>query len=234
MLASRTPKDANPSGSLSSGVQSPAVNVSRPGNKQEATPAAIGIRVHSGWGVLVAISGKTEALEVLERRRIEIIDRKVSGAAQPYHFAEKLEIREAEKHLERCTAMAATQALARVREVVSNLRDRGYSVTGAAILLSSGRTLPGLEKILASHPMIHTAEGEFFRRAFRQACEALKIAVAGIRERELDARATEAFGKAASRVKQSINRQGRSLGPPWTQDQKAAALAATLALAMEP
>ena len=210
------------------------MSASRTGKKQEPTPAAIGIRVHSGWGALVAISGKAEAVEVLERRRIEIIDPKVSGAAQPYHFAEKLEIREAEKHIEKCAAMAGTLALAGVREVVSNLWDRGYSVVAATILLSSGRPLSALEKILLSHPTIHTAEGEFFRRAFREACETMKIVVTGIRERELDARATAAFGKAASEVKKTIDEEGRSLGPPWTADQKAAALAALIVLAESP
>src|SRR5260370_30939425 len=144
---SRNFDDASPRGyyksskssSLSCGVQSPAVSASRTGKKQEPTPAAIGIRVHSGWGALVAISGKAEAVEVLERRRIEIIDPKVSGAAQPYHFAEKLEIREAEKHIEKCAAMPGTLAPAGARGVVSNLCDRGYSVVAATILLSSGR-----------------------------------------------------------------------------------------------
>lgn len=210
------------------------MSTSRIGKKQQPTPAAIGIRVHSGWGALVAISGKAEAVEVLQRRRIEIIAPEVSGAAQPYHFVEKLEIREAERHIEKCAAMAATLALAGVRDVVSNLRDRGYSVAGAAILLSSGRPLPALEKILASHPMIHTAEGEFFRRAFREAFETLRIAVTGIRERELEELITAAFGAAAPKLQQNIARLGRSLGPPWTADQKAAALAATVVLAMEP
>jgi hypothetical protein len=209
----------------------PLVSTSRAGKKQEPTLAAIGIRVHSGWGALVAISGKAEAVEVLERRRIEIIDSSVSGATQPYHFAAKLEIREAEKHLEKCMAMAATLALAGVREVLSNLRNRSHSVIAAAILLSSGRTLPSLEKILASHPMIHTAEGEFFRRAFREACQNLNIAVTGIREKELDERAALVFGKTAPGLRQRISDLGRSLGPPWTTDEKTAALAAAIVLA---
>lgn len=204
------------------------------GSKRSSILAAIGIRVHSGWGALVAISGKDEAIDVLERRRIEIIDARVPGAAQPYHFAEKLDIREAEKHIAKCAAMAATMALAGVQEFVKDLHDRGYHAVTAAILLSSGRALPALERILASHPMIHTAEGEFFRRAFRESCETMKIAVIGIRERELDPRAELAFGKAAPRVKKRIDVQGCSMGPPWTADQKAAALAAAIVLSEAP
>ena len=206
------------------------MNASRPGKKQEPTPSAIGIRVHSGWGALVAISGKAGAVEVLERRRVQIIDPRVSGAAQPYHFAEQLEIREAERHIEKCAAMAATLALAGVREVLHGLRDRGYHLAGAAILLSSGRPLPALPQILASHAMIHAAEGDFFRQAFREACESLKIPVTGIRERDLDERAAAIFGKAGPQVKTRIAVLGRSLGPPWTADQKSAALAAAIVL----
>jgi hypothetical protein len=84
--------------------------------------------------------------------------------------------------------------------------------------------------ILASHPMIHTAEGEFFRQAFRDACAELKIPVAGVRERELDERANNALGKHAALVKKKISSTGKILGAPWTTDQKAAALAAALAL----
>ena len=45
--------------------------------------SSIGIRVHSGWGALVAVANEAGGLEVIERRRIEIIDRKQPGAAQP-------------------------------------------------------------------------------------------------------------------------------------------------------
>ena len=70
-------------------------------------------------------------------------------------------------------------------------------VVGAAVLLASGRSLPPLEKILAAHPLIHTAEGEFFRHTVSQACEDLQISVTAIRQRDLDERAKAAFGKAA-------------------------------------
>jgi len=32
--------------------------------------AGIGVAMHSGWGVLVAVAGEAAALEVVERRRI--------------------------------------------------------------------------------------------------------------------------------------------------------------------
>jgi len=96
--------------------------------------------------------------------------------------------------------------------------------------MASGRKLPSLAEILASHAFIHAAEGEFFRSIVHKACEDLGIAVTRLRERELEQRAKEVLGKKATQVKQRISVFGKRLGPPWTQDEKIAALAATLIL----
>jgi hypothetical protein len=167
----------------------------------------------------VAVAGKPGSVQVLDRRRIVIADTQGPGANQPYHFAEKLELQAAEKHLARCAAISERLALASFRNVLQALN--GYEVAGVAILLSSGRPLPSLPNILSSHALIHTAEGEFFRQAVRQACERLGISVTGIRERELG---------EGSVLQQEIANLGKIVGPPWTQDQKMAALAAMTVL----
>jgi hypothetical protein len=82
-----------------------------------------------------------------------------------------------------------------------------------------------LAKILGAHPLIHTAEGEFFRQAVRQACESLQMPVTAIRAREIDAGANK-----ANELQRSIAGLGRTVGPPWTKDHKTAALAAALLL----
>jgi hypothetical protein len=221
--------------------------------------AALGIRMHSGWGVLVAVSGDADSVEVIDRRRIVTIgdvtigdvqeaDPRIPGAKQPYHFAAglgfpklglpklvlpKLGLREAERYLTNCAAISDRMAFAAIGEVVRELDGRHYRIVGSAVLVASGRPLPSLAKILASHPLIHTAEGEFFRNAVRRACERWNISVAAIPERELEERAETAFGKAASRVQCRIASLGGSIGPPWTKDHKAAALAAVVILAGE-
>ena len=191
--------------------------------------AAIGVRVHSGWGALVAISGQL-GIEIIERRKIVIIDPKATGVTQPYHYVVEMELRAAEKHLARCAGESRRLALEALRQTSAQLQNRGFALVGSAILLSSARPLPDLDKILGSHALIHTAEGEFFRLAFRQAFERLEIPVIGIRERELDDYAQKVFGKATAEVHKNIDSAGRSLGPPWTNDQKTAALAAAIVL----
>jgi hypothetical protein len=193
--------------------------------------AAIGVRMHSGWGALVAVSNSAGTMEVIDRRRVAVTTPGTPGANQPYHFAENFELPEAEKFLGNCFAASKRLALTAVRDVVGELRGRQYLVVGSAILLASGRPLPPLPKILASHALIHAAEGEFFREAFSKACEGLDISVTGFRERNLDECVQTTFGKAATRIRQQVSSLGRSLGPPWTKDQKTAALAAFVVLA---
>jgi hypothetical protein len=194
-------------------------------------PAAIGVRMHSGWGALVAIANPAGDIEVVERRRIAVTPSGIAGVNQPYHFAEKLALPAAEEFIGNCFAASKNLALAAIRDVVSELRTRQYRVVGSAVLLASGRPLPPLAKILASHAVIHAAEGEFFREVFSRACQDLAFSVTGFRERDLDDCFQAAFGKAAAKRRQQISSLGRSIGPPWTADQKAAATAALLVLA---
>lgn len=187
--------------------------------------AAFGVRMHSGWGVVVCISGDAAAAEIVDRRRIVIIDSAMEGAKQPYHFVESLELEEAERHLQKCAAVSQRLAVQAISEMLDAVSARNYRVVGCAMLLASGRALPSLSKILASHALVHTAEGEFFRKVVREACEHCRIPVVGFRERELDERANATFGKAAARVRQHISSLGKTVGSPWTQDEKTAALA---------
>jgi len=191
-------------------------------------PVAIGIRPHSGWGAVVVVAGSPGAVEVVDRRKIVITDPIIQGANQPYHFAKDLP--DPDRYLAECAAASERLAWEALREVVSEARRRQKAVAGCAILLASGRKLPALANILASHPLIHTAEGEFFRQAFRRAGERLKLEVTGIREMDLDDRSQMTFGASVKSLQREIAGLGKSLGPPWTADQKNACLAALLAL----
>jgi hypothetical protein len=188
--------------------------------------AAFGVQMHSGWGALVAVCA--DPLQILARRHIVTADSKIPGTIQPYHFAVHLDPAQQEKHLADCAAASSRLAAAAIAELVSELEGRRFRIVGAAVLSASGRPLPALEKILAAHPLIHTAEGEFFRQAVRVAFADLKIPVTVIRQRELESRAKQAYGNAAAQLQQDIAGMGSEIGPPWTKDHKTAALAAAL------
>ncbi|MGA2133933.1 MAG: hypothetical protein ABSH50_16700 [Bryobacteraceae bacterium] len=176
-----------------------------------STAAAIGFRAHSGWSAAVAVTGSPDAPVVIMRRRIEM------GEAQPYHASANLEIDEARQLVSHCVARAADLATAGLRGMIQDLRSLGHGVSGCGLLLASGRPLPALEGILKSHALIHTAEGEHFREALRAAVRACGLRLTEVKEREL-------------RIEPCIAEMGRSIGPPWRQDQKLAAMAACLVL----
>jgi hypothetical protein len=192
--------------------------------------AALGIRIHSGWGALVAVSHENGEIEILDRRRISITGTTDPGASQPYHAARNLQISEAESFLANAFSAAHSAASSGLREVIDVLRGRHYQLTGCAILTAAGRPLPPLEKILAAHPLLHSAEGVFFREVFAKACDSNAIAVTKVKERDLDTALNEKFGRNAAGIRKKIQFLARAVGPPWTTDQKHATQAALLLL----
>jgi hypothetical protein len=102
-------------------------------------------------------------------------------------------------------------------------------LTGCGILTASGRALPDLESVLASHALIHTAEGEFYRAAVARACEREKIAVSRVKERDIREWAASRIGEKM--VASTLIAMGKALGPPWTTDEKLATTIAWLVLA---
>ena len=195
-----------------------------------ATRAALGFRAHSGWAAAVAVSGPPSAPEVVGRRRIEIADAGDPDAKQPYHAAEGLDLEDAERLVRRCTQSSQRLARAAVGAMLVELRAAGHSVVGGGLLQGSGRALPSLAGILASHALIHTAEGQMFRDILAEAARHHDLPVIEVRERELMAHcATD--GLSADKLTRRLAEMGRALGPPWRQDEKLATLAAWLALA---
>src|SRR5262245_58392432 len=115
------------------------------------TQAALGARAHSGWAALVAVTQADGVLAVIERRRIDLATRAVPGFPQPYHAAEDLPLIRAEKLVNDCVEAAGRLAQEAFAAAIRDLGVRGYRVVGCGILAGSGRSLPPLEKILASH-----------------------------------------------------------------------------------
>ena len=160
----------------------------------------------------MAVCNNAGTVEVIQRQRVAIIAPRTRGGNQPYHFAKSLDLPEAEQFLGDYFVASKRVALAAVRGLEGELSGQ-YRVVGSAVLLASGRPLPPLAKILASHALIHAAEGEFFREAFSKACEGLDLSVTGFQERDLNERVQTTFGKATTRIWQEVSTLGRSLGP---------------------
>ena len=178
------------------------------------TRVALGCRAHSGWAALVALAGPARSPTVVDRRRITLADAAIEGSKQPYHEAEDKKPREAERLLARCIDSSRALARAGLGAVVKELGARDQRVVGCGVLLGSGRALPeDVHKILASHALIHAAEGEMYR--------------------DVLVRASEATGRPGAELQRRVAEMGRSLGPPWRQDEKLATLVAWVVLAAD-
>ena len=193
--------------------------------------AALGCRSHSGWAALVALAGPPQAPQVIDRRRIEIADASISGSKQPYHAAEPMDFPDAQAFLKRCSRSTSRLAIQSLRGVIDDIRARGFQASDFGVALGSGRPLPGLKNVLSSHALIHTAEGEFYRQEMLKAGRQCGLTVLGVKERELYARASAQFRMPLDELERRVSDLGKPVGPPWTQDQKCAALMAWLALA---
>ena len=193
--------------------------------------AAVGFRVHSGWTAMVAVCLENGAPVILARQRVHLVDTFTYEFRQPYHTAERMLLGQAREFISRMQAEARRHARRAIQELEARTREQGAKLTRCGLLLASGRPLPNLEKILASHALIHTAYGELFREAVVNASARAKLAMSSIKEKELLDRAGQAFRIKSAALLQRVTELGRPLGAPWTQDEKFAMLAAWLALA---
>jgi len=168
---------------------------------------------------------------VLARQRVHLVETFTYEFRQPYHTAEKMLGGQAREFILRMRLEARGLAYNAIRELESRTQEQGAKLTRCGLLLASGRPLPELDKILASHALIHTADGELFREALLHACARCDLRDFRIKEKELLERSGVAFLCKPSVLMRRVTELGRPLGSPWSQDEKFATLAAWMALA---
>jgi hypothetical protein len=196
--------------------------------------AALGFRAHSGWTALVALSVSKGSPCVLARQRIHLVETFTYRFRQPYHTAKKMPLDQGRAFIVGVQTQARDLAYRAVCELQESLHAQGYRLTRSGLVLASGRPLPNLPAILASHALIHTADGELFREALLHACGRCGLLNATAKERELRDTAPQMLRLRPGDLTRSMGELGRSLGPPWSQDEKLATLVAWLALASKP
>jgi hypothetical protein len=194
-------------------------------------PAALGFKLHTGWAMLVALTGNPAKFEILLRRRIELLLPDDVIPRFVYHKAAELSLTQATKLIQQAEAAACDAGRAAVNEALDHLRSIGVSVKAAGIASASKPVPADPSAVLRSHPMIHTAEAALFRRALASACEDSGLAVTSAREREVWGQAAKASGMKEAFVRKRIEDLRKSVGAPWGSDQKLATAYALLALA---
>jgi len=192
--------------------------------------AALGFRAHSGWTALVAILLQNGSPHVLLRARPHLVDTFTFEFRQPYHTAEKRPPADSDDIISRARAEAEALACQAILSAQMSLQQQGYELKSCGLLLASGKPLPDLRRILASHALIHTADGELFREALLHAAARCGLEVFTVKESDLYDRASRTLGLEKNEVVRRLVLIGQGLGPPWTQDEKLSALVAWLSL----
>lgn len=167
-----------------------------------AMRAAIGFSVHTGWAAAVVVGGPKATL--LARRRVVLAD---DDRGRFVYHAARATPEQAAAMVKRSRQVAEKRGAAALRTLVKELADHDLV---ALAVPPARRQLPPLETILASHALVHSAEGELFRAALVTAAGTLGLAVRETAPAELPALSVA--------------------GPPWGKDQRIAAALAWAAL----
>jgi hypothetical protein len=192
--------------------------------------AAVGFRVHSGWTALVALAIAKGVPVALARERVHLVETFTYEFRQPYHTGEKMPLDEARAFVSRMQKESRRLAVQAIQKLQVDLKAQGYSLVRCGLLLASGRPLPALPQILASHSLIHSADGELFREALLDASARCGLKVLTIKEREVLDSAARALRIKPADLTRRVAELGRAVGSPWTQDEKLSSLVAWLAL----
>jgi hypothetical protein len=151
------------------------------------------------------------ATAVVSRRHVNLSGSGAPRTVQPYHAARGLDLRDAEQAIERAASRARTLAGNAIREALDQ-----HNIVGCGVGHDPKQRRPPLATILASHPLLHTAEGLLFRTAIADAAAECGFTVVVVPERDLAAEPDIA----------------RPPGAPWRQDEKLATGVALIALAL--
>ncbi len=190
--------------------------------------AALGFKIHTGWAIMVALAGQPEHVNVLLRRRVELVPRDDSIPRFAYHQAAELPLLRAAALIKRVESASQHAAKLALQDVLNDLTRTKVGVCG---VISGSTPVPdNLPQILGSHPLIHAAEGALFLHAIVSACENLGIKVASAAEREVWPGAAAAWRVSEAGLRKQMDELRQSLGAPWSADHKSAAAMALLAL----
>ncbi len=177
-------------------------------------PTALGFRTHSGWAVMCAITdGSPPSIDL--RRRLELCPSTLPRQAYHAIVHDGLDLKAGER-LIRKVAEASVKAARAAMRATSDLV--------AVAVVAEPRDLPALERILKSHALLHSAEGDMYREVIVDAAEREGVPAFHFPSSELRAEPQDTLMKAF----------GASVGTPWQQEHKDAARAALRALASVP
>jgi hypothetical protein len=189
--------------------------------------AALGFRVKSGWAMVVLVSASSPP-RVIDRRRVDLSDPGVPDSAQPFHAGLELPKAAGQKvvaRLVRCVERSSERAIA---ELIEHYRAGGHRIVGAGIVV--GSTVDPVT-IRNDHIRAHAEEGRLFRVVIEDALKLSRLKSSITRERDSMSEGTKALGISERKLRAELATMGKTVEGSWRAEEKAATLAALMALA---
>ncbi len=187
----------------------------------------LGCRVKSGWATAVLVEGPARAPRVLDRRVIDLSDARIPTSRQPYHAvrdARPSEAAKLERHLRRLVERITKRSLGALLE---EYRRQGRRVRRVALVVGS---LIDPARIGNDHIRAHALEGQLFRTALEGAARTARLPCTTLVERSLYETAAARLKRSPGALRRAVTDLGGARRGPWRADEKAATLAAWLAL----
>ena len=163
--------------------------------------------------------GAAKAPRIVDCRVTLLSDPDDPETRQPYHAGLDTHESRAAKAVKRLVKRVERFAHRSVVRLLADYRAAGYRVRGAGIVVGS---VIDPARIANAHIRAHAEEGRLFRSVVEQGLRKVRVPVRVLVEKQL--------WVAGARLKKRVTALGESVEGPWRAEQKAAALAAWMAL----
>jgi hypothetical protein len=175
----------------------------------------------------VLVEGPARSPRVIDRRAIELSDAHVPTSRQPYHAVRDARPGQAAKLERRLRGLVERVTKRSLGALLDEYRRQGRPVRRVALVVGS---LIDPARIGNDHIRAHALEGQLFRTALEGAARAARLRCTTLVERSLYATAALRLKRSPGALKRAVTDLGGACGGPWRADEKAATLAAWLAL----
>jgi hypothetical protein len=173
------------------------------------------------------LGGPAASPRFLARLYIPLVDMDDPEARQPYHVVTEQDERRGMTLVRQSSKTATANAVRATRDLIDRARNSDFDVR-AAILVVGSDTNPA--SIRQPHVRAHALEGRLYREAVEAAVSQIGLACRVLTERDAFGTAEEALGKPRAQLRTAIAAFGMIAGRPWRVQDKAATLAAWMAL----
>jgi hypothetical protein len=193
-------------------------------------PCVVSVAEHAGWAHVVCVAVRDQTPEVIDRRRVTLIDQGLPTL--PYHH-DTLAMREDDANtlIARVRRSIAARTSDALRCVVTELAP-AHGVVALAIREPPFPDLPETVGVVRkSYRLQCAADGLMYQLAICRAAHQLGLEVQMCRRGEETSRAADQLGVTVGEIEEFVSRSGRPAGPPWTEEHRRAYAAGMVALA---